>query len=108
MFVDFYHAELLPLVPVYAPQALLNPELPVPKDDPDRLAEEEPPQDLVLLPLLLFPKAFMMLPLLQLLLLLLPQTYVFQALSNPEEDMMLTDVGGFVCVDVGVDETCVL
>ena len=72
--VDFYHVELLPLVPVYAPQALLNPELPVPKDDPAWLPEVEPPHDLVLLPPLLFPKAFMMLPLLQLLLLLLLQT----------------------------------
>ena len=61
---------LLPLAYVF--QALLNPELPEPKDDPTMLLEElELPQDLVLL-LLLLPKAFMVL-LLQLLL-LLPQT----------------------------------
>ena len=71
MYADIYHMEL-PLLPLaYVFQALLNPELPEPKDDPAMLLEElELPQDLVLL--LLLPKAFM-LPqlLLQLLLLLL-------------------------------------
>ena len=66
MPADFYHAEL-PLLPLaYVFQALLNPELPEPKDDPAMLAEEvELPQDLVLL--LLLPKAFMEPLLLQLL-----------------------------------------
>ena len=70
MCADIYHMEL-PLLPLaYVFQALLNPELPEPKDDPDMLLEElELPQDLVLL-LLLLPKAFMVLLLLQLLLLL--------------------------------------
>ena len=71
LHADFYRAELPLLPPVYAFQALLNPELPEPKEDPAMLAEElEPPQDLVLL-LLLLPKAFMLPLLLQLLLLLL-------------------------------------
>ena len=62
----------LPLLPLaYVFQALLNPEVPEPKDDPAILLEElELPQDLVLLPLL--PKAFMVLLLLPQLLLLLP------------------------------------
>ena len=73
MHADLYHAELPLLLPVYAFQALLNPELPEPKDDPAMLLEElELPHDLVLL-LLLLPKVFMVLPLLQLLP-LLPQT----------------------------------
>ena len=61
----FYHVEPLP---EYVSQALLNPELPVPKDDPAGLREPElPAQDLApLLLLLLLPNAFMMLPLLQL------------------------------------------
>ena len=62
----------LPLLPLaYVIQALLNLEVPEPKDDPAILLEElELPQDLVLLPLL--PKAFMVLLLLPQLLLLLP------------------------------------
>ena len=73
MHADLYHAELPLLLPAYAFQALLNPELPEPKDDPAMLPEElELPHDLVLL-LLLLPKVFMVLPLLQLLP-LLPQT----------------------------------
>ena len=63
----------LPLLPLaYVFQALLNPEVPEPKDDPAILLEElELPQDLVLL-LPLLPKAFMVLLLLPQLLLLLP------------------------------------
>ena len=73
MHADLYHAELPLLLPAYVFQALLNPELPEPKDDPAMLPEElELPHDLVLLLLLLL-KVFMVLPLLQLLL-LLPQT----------------------------------
>ena len=73
MHADLYHAELPLLLPAYAFQALLNPELSEPKDDPAMLLEElELPHDLVLL-LLLLPKVFMVLPLLQLLP-LLPQT----------------------------------
>ena len=73
MCADIYHMEL-PLLPLaYVFQALLNPELPEPKDDPAILLEElELPQDLVLLLLLLLPKAFMVLLLLPQLLLLLP------------------------------------
>ena len=52
----------------YVSQALLNPVLPVPNDDPARLLEVELPHDLeVLLPLFQPPWAFMLLLLLQLL-----------------------------------------
>ena len=117
---DFYQVELLPLLPQYVFQALLNPELPVPKDDPVGLEDVELPQDLVLLllslPELPVPKVHPpgLLPeepelpqedLVLVLSSLLPKAFMMLLLLSQD---MMTAIRYFVCVNMGVDETCVL